>query len=144
VTVLDANVLLNAYDLKSPHYLSVEKWLRELIESGENIGLPWVTIWAFLRISTNHRLYERPLTSEEAVAIIEKLASRPGSILLEPGPRHLEILGRLMRENQAVGPLAMDAALAAIAIEHGARLASSDHDFRRFPEVRWVDPTSDH
>lgn len=140
MTVLDANVLLHAFNEDSPSHLPVKKWLTALFESGESIGLPWIAIWAFLRISTNPRLYTRPLPAKQALAWIEEIAFRPATFLLEPGPRHLEILGRLMQKNQAAGPLVTDAALAALAIEHGATMASTDQDFRRFPEVRWVDP----
>ena len=41
---------------------------------------------------------------------------------------------------QAAGPLVMDAALAAIAIEHGATLCTTDRDFARFPELHWTNP----
>ena len=60
--------------------------------------------------------------------------------MLEPGERHMEVLGELSRAGQASGPLVMDAALAAIAVEHGATLHTTDRDFARFPGVKWTNP----
>jgi len=52
----------------------------------------------------------------------------------------LELLGALLAAGQAAGALVMDAALAAIAIEHGATLCSTDRDFSRFAELDWHNP----
>ena len=92
-------------------------------------ALRWLTLWAFLRISTNPRVFERPLTIAEAEAMVASWLSQPPVGILEPGDRHWDILRGLVREGQAAGPLIMDAVLAAIAIEHGANLHTSDRDF---------------
>jgi hypothetical protein len=63
--------------------------------------------------------------------------------IVEPGDRHWEILTRLMRDGQALGPLLTDAAPAALAIEHGATLHTTDRDFARFAELRWTNPIAD-
>jgi hypothetical protein len=75
-------------------------------------------------------------------AIIEEWIAQPGIVVVQPGPRHAEILKRLIIEHGVTGPLVMDAVLAALALENGASLASTDQDFRRFPELRWVNPLS--
>jgi toxin-antitoxin system PIN domain toxin len=142
VTVVDANLLLYAYNADAPQQPASAKWLKELFDSGETVGLPWVTIWAFVRICTNPRIWSNPRPADEAFAIIDAWLDQPGVVTLQPGPRHLEILERLVREHGAIGPLAMDAVLAALAIENGALLASTDQDFRRFPGLRWSNPLS--
>jgi predicted nucleic acid-binding protein len=66
----------------------------------------------------------------------------PGVVVLQPGPRHLPLLQRAATESGAVGPLLTDAILAALALETGAKVASTDRDFARFPASRWVNPLS--
>ena len=142
MTVIDANLLLYAYNADAPQQPASAQWLEKLLDSGETVALPWVTIWAFIRICTNPRIWSNPRPAAEAFAIIRGWLEQPGVVTLQPGPRHLEILERLVREHAAIGPLAMDAVLAALAIENGALLASTDQDFRRFPGLRWSNPLS--
>ena len=103
-----------------------------------------MTLWAFLRSITNPRLFERPLTIAEASAHVSSWLAQPSAGILEPGERHWEILRQLARDGQATGPLVMDAALAAIAIEHGATLCTTDRDFARFPGLTWTNPLASH
>jgi uncharacterized protein len=142
VTILDANVLLYAYNADAPQHPVAAPWLSELVESGEAIGLPWVTVWAFVRIATNSRIWPNPLSAKQVFAIVEEWIAQPGVVVLQPGPRHAEILKRLIIEHSVTGPLVTDAVLAALALENGAFLASTDQDFRRFPELRWTNPLS--
>ncbi len=142
MTLLDANLLLYAYNSKAPQQAAVSKWLTELLESNVTIGLPWVTIWAFIRISTNARLWDKPRSAQEAFGIVGEWLALPGVVLLQPGPRHFDVLRSLVLQHQASGPLVTDATLAALAMEHGATLASTDQDFSRFAGLRWVNPLS--
>jgi predicted nucleic acid-binding protein len=68
--------------------------------------------------------------------------AQPGVVPLHPGPRHREILEKLVIDHGAIGPLVTDAVLAALAIEYGASPASTNQNFRRFPELRWLNPLS--
>jgi uncharacterized protein len=140
VTVLDANILLYAYNKDAPNHAPAAKWLERLFNGSDAIGLPWITLWAFLRISTNPRVWTNPKPPKEAFQIVREWLAAPGVIVLHPGPRHAELLERLVIENRAAGPMTTDAALAALAIENGAALASTDRDFSRFPDLRWVNP----
>ncbi len=140
MTLVDANLLLYAYNADAPQQAAAARWLTELLESGEHIALAWVTIWAFLRICTNSRIWSDPLPAKQAFAIIAEWTAHPSVVALQPGPRHPEILERLVVEHQATGGLVSDAVLAALAIENGAFLASTDQDFRRFPDLRWINP----
>jgi hypothetical protein len=142
VTILDANVLLYAYNADAPQHGVASQWVGNLLKGAELIGLPWVTIWAFIRISTNSRVFANPRPAKEAFGIVSEWLSQPGVVALHPGPRHAEILEKLVSDYGAIGPLITDAVLAALAIENGASLASTDQDFRRFPELRWVNPLS--
>ena len=104
------------------------------------IGLPWQTIWAFLRIRSNSRIVMNPRPVEEALTIIRQWLALPGVMIVAPGPRHFELLARLALEYGVAGPAMTNATLVALAIEHGATLASADRDFSRFPDLRWVNP----
>ena len=142
MTILDANLLLYAYNADAPQQSVAARWLSELLESDEAIALPWVTVWAFIRIATNSRIWSNPLSAKQVFAIIEEWIAQPGVVVLQPGPGHTDILKRLIIEHSVTGPLVMDAVLAALALENGAFLASTDQDFRRFPDVRWMNPLS--
>jgi toxin-antitoxin system PIN domain toxin len=140
MTIVDANVLLYAYNADAPQQPAAARWLQELLKTGETIGLPWITLWAFIRIATNSRIWSNALSSQQAFAIVEEWMAQPGVVLLQPGPRHVEILKRIAIQYAVAGPLMTDAVLAAMALENGAVLASTDHGFRRFAELRWTNP----
>jgi uncharacterized protein len=140
MTIIDANLLLYAYNADAPQQAAAAQWLAKLLESGEIAALPWVTVWAFIRISTNPRVWANPKPAKEAFAIVAEWLAQPGVVPLQPGPRHGEILEKLVCEYGATGPLITDAVLAALAMEYGASLASTDQDFRRFPDLRWLNP----
>jgi toxin-antitoxin system PIN domain toxin len=140
VIVIDANILLYAYDSSSAHHEVARGWLESILSRPEPVGLAWMTVLAFLRISTNPRAFQHPFSVTEAVAIVSGWLDRPMVTLLGPGERHWEILRDLLLEGQAPGPLVMDAHLAALAIEHGATLSTSDRDFARFPGLRLHNP----
>lgn len=142
MTVVDANVLLYAYDADVEQHVRAAAWLEGLFRSTEAIGLSWATLWAFLRVATNPRLRRLPASAEECFDRIGEWLSHPGVVVINPGPRHAEILERLVTKHRAVGPLVSDAVLAALAIENGATLASTDQDFSRFQDLRWVNPLS--
>ena len=138
--LIDANVLLYAYDPSSPHHQDARVWFENAISKPGNIGLAWMTLLAFVRISTSSRPLEHPLSATEALAIVSGWLQHPSVTVLNPGERHWEILRDLMTKGQAHGPLIMDAHLAALAIEHGATLATTDRDFTRFPGLRILNP----
>ncbi len=140
MTIIDANVLLYAYNADAPQHGVAMAWLEALFQSEETIGLPWATLWAFLRISTNQRVWPNPMPIERAFGLIRAWLAEPGVSILHPGPRHAEILERLLSESRASGAMVSDAVMAALALEYGATLASSDRDFSRFPGIRWVNP----
>jgi hypothetical protein len=140
MTIVDANIFLYAYNADAPQQRAASRWLSELLGSGETIGLPWLTLWAFIRISTNSRIWANPRPVREAFAIVREWLVQPGVIPLNPGPLHAEILEKLVGNYGAAGSLVTDAVMAALAMEYGAALASTDQHFRRFPDLRWLNP----
>jgi uncharacterized protein len=140
LTLIDANLLLYAYDADAPQHAAAAAWLQGIFRENEPLGLPWVTLWAFVRIATNARLWPNPKTVDEAFRVVRELVNQPGVVIVNPGARHRELLEKLIQDHRASGPLVSDAVLAALAIENGATLASSDQDFSRFTELRWINP----
>jgi toxin-antitoxin system PIN domain toxin len=138
--LLDANLLLHACDPRSADPAGSRHWLESVLQGPGLVRRAWVSTWAFLRITTNPPGFEKPLSSDEAKSIVASWFARSHVGILEPGERHWEILARLLREGQASGPLVVDALLAAIAIEHGAVLHTTDRDFTRFEDLDWKNP----
>jgi hypothetical protein len=138
--VVDANLLLYASDTSSVHHQASRQWLENRLSGDEPVGLTWATLLAFLRVGTNPRIRKDAFSIEEATAIAAGWLERPIVTLLNPGERHWEILRNLMTKGQARGPLVTDAHLAALAIEHGAALATTDRDFARFPGLKFFNP----
>lgn len=138
--LIDANLLLYAYDASSPHHAAARRWLEAVLAKPEPVGWSWATLLAFLRIATHPRALERPLSIQEAVSIVGEWLAQPNATLLQPGASHWDILSALLPAAQARGPLVTDAHLAALAIEHGAVLATTDRDFTRFAGLAWRNP----
>lgn len=138
--LLDANVLLYAYDSESPRHDAARRWVEATLSGDEPVGFPLVTLVAFLRIATNPAVYRRPLAPADAVGIVIAWLARPNVSVATPSERHWAVLADTLEKGQARGPLVVDAHLAALAIEHGATLASTDRDFARFPGLRFRDP----
>lgn len=138
----DANLLLYAYHPRAAQHEASKSWLEATLSASEIVRIAWSTLWAFLRISTNPMVFERPLSMTEATAAVSSWLARPNTGILDPGERHWEILQRLLEQAQCSGPLVTDAVLAALAIEHGATLYTTDRDFSRFPGLAWTNPLS--
>jgi len=140
VTLVDANLLLYAYDATSRFHAAARSWLEEQLSGAPLVGLPWSVLLAFLRISTNARALQRPLSVEDAAEIVSSWMDAPCVVVPAPGPGHWDILAGLLLASQARGPLVSDAHLAALTLEHGGVLATTDRDFTRFEGLRVIDP----
>ncbi len=96
------------------------------------VGSAWIVLVGYLRLSTRAGIFPRPLDAPTAVGVARTWLSAPTASVAEPGPRHLEILERLIAGSGTAGNLANDAHLAAIAIELRATVVTYDRDFGRF------------
>jgi len=140
VILIDANLLLYARDSQSDRHDRAREWLTAQLNGSARVGLPWASLIAFVRIATHPRVYDRPLTAKQAWSQVEEWLSAGTAWIPVPTQRHGSILGDLIRRHDIRGNLVTDAALAALAIEHGLELCSADSDFARFPEVKWRNP----
>ena len=138
--LIDANLLLYAYHPRAQQHDESRAWLEAALSGPDLVRFAWLTLWAFLRIATNPRVFDRPLSTIEAEAAISSWLAQPAAGILEPGERLWDILRSLVRDGQAAGPLVLDAVLAAIALEHGATVCTTDRDFSRFSGLRWTNP----
>jgi toxin-antitoxin system PIN domain toxin len=138
--LVDANLLLYAYHPRAEQHAASRAWLEATLSGPDLVRFAWLTLWAFLRIGTSRQVFERPLSTSEAEAAVSSWLAQPTVGILEPGERHWDILRGLVGEGQITGPLVMDAVIAAIALEHGAILYTTDRDFLRFPRLKWVNP----
>jgi len=138
--IIDVNLLIYATSPQVPEYPAARDWLAAVLSGSELVRLPWTTIHAFLRLSTNPMVSKTPLLPLRALEIIESLLHQPNVGVIEPGTGYWPILRRLVAETPARGNLVTDAHLAALAIEHDATIYSADRDFHRFRGVRVVNP----
>jgi len=140
LTLVDANLLLYAYDSTSRFHAAARAWLEEQLSGSALVGLPWSVLLAFLRIATNARALQQPLSTGEATTIVSSWLDVPCVVVPAPGPGHWDVLAGLLVASQARGPLVSDAHLAALTLEHGGVLATTDRDFARFEGLRVLDP----
>ena len=141
--LLDVNVLVHAFHAGSPEHREYRAWLEAVADGEEPFGLSELVLSGFVRIVTHPRVFDPPAPVADALAFADVLRSRPNAVPLAPGTRHWGIFSQLCRAAGARGNLVPDAYLAALAIETGAELVTSDRDFARFPGLRWRHPMED-
>jgi toxin-antitoxin system PIN domain toxin len=138
--VLDLNLLIYAVNRDSGFHARARSWLEATLSGDEPVGIPWAVILGFLRIATSDRVLPKPLKPDQGLTIVTGWLAQPAVFALSPGDGHWTTLRRLLDEAGTAGNLTTDAHLAALAIENGAELCSTDSDFARFPNLRWMNP----
>lgn len=136
----DVNVLVNAQNAGMSDQAAYYDWLQEKLNGPEPVGIPSLVFSGYLRIVTNRKVFDRPLSPEVALEKVAALRSAPAFVSVEPGVRHWDIFTELCRKGDAKGNLVPDAYLAAIAIEHGCEWITADRGFARYPGLRWRHP----
>lgn len=136
----DANLLLLSYDANAKLHKPAAQWLSKVLSGDEPVGLPMLSVSAFVRISTDHRLPRTAMRMEAALAAVESWLELPHVTLVHSSDKTWELTARCIVDAKVAGAMTTDAQLAAITIEHGATLYSNDRDFIRFKQLRWVDP----
>lgn len=136
----DVNLLVYAYDDGSPRHDAAKEWLEDVLSGAETVAFAWSALVGFLRVTTNPRALANPWRSADAFEVIDAWLAQPNATIVHPTARHAAILRELLAPLGTGGNLTNDAHLAALAIEHGATLYSSDNDFSRFAGLNWIDP----
>jgi toxin-antitoxin system PIN domain toxin len=140
VKLIDLNILLYAVNRDSVMHAAARGWLERTLAGEEAVAIPWVVLLGFVRLTTSERVVPRPLSTAEALAVVDGWLAQPSVAPLYPGEQHWRILRSLLSASGSAGNLTTDAHLAALAIEHECELCSCDADFARFPRLRWVNP----
>ncbi len=138
--IVDLNILLYAINRDAAQHSAARHWWERALSDDEPIGLTWVVLSGFLRISTNPKVFPHPLTPDQAMAKVEAWFSHANTRVVLETEGHWRILKRLLKTTGTAGNLTTDAHLASLAISYGAALVSCDSDFSRFPELRWENP----
>ncbi len=138
--LVDANLLVYACVRGFPQHERARAWLDGALNGSTRVGLPWVSLLGFLRVATNPRIFQRPQSMVTAWRQVEAWLGCRTAWIPEPGERHRQLLAPLLVGGNVASTLVPDAALAALAIEHGLVLCSNDGDFARFPGLRWHNP----
>ena len=138
--LVDANILIYAHVESFVQHRPARDWLDQQLNGSARVGLPWVSLLAFLRLVTNPRVFGRPETITDAWAQVRAWLSCEPVWIPEPTDRHTGLLEELIMQPGIQANLVPDAHLAALALEHGLTLCSTDGDFARFQMLRWVNP----
>jgi toxin-antitoxin system PIN domain toxin len=138
--IVDVNLLLYAVITAFTHHERARVWWERTVNSDERIGLCAPTIFGFVRVSTNPKVFDSPLAVDKAVEHVRGWLDRPNIEFVPPGPRHVGIALDLLKDQGTAGNLTTDAQIAACAIERDGTVYSNDTDFGRFPDVRRVNP----
>jgi toxin-antitoxin system PIN domain toxin len=140
--IVDVNLLVYAHNRAAPLHQRARQWWEGVITRQQPVGLAWAVAFGFVRLVTHPAVLQTPLAPLDAMTRVRGWLDQPEVRIIEPGPRHLELVEELFRATGVGGSLTTDTHLAAIAIEHQAELHSNDSDFGRFRGLRWVNPLS--
>jgi toxin-antitoxin system PIN domain toxin len=140
VILIDANLLIYAYSSNFPQHAVARAWLDQQINGSARVGLPWASLLAFLRITTNPRMFSHPVPMSKAWVQVGDWLACETVWVPAPTERHSSVLGNLLAQRNVLANLVSDAHLAALAIEHGLTLCSADGDFARFTSLKWHNP----
>lgn len=133
----DTNVLLNAVHADSPQHAQAKQALEAAMLDTRGMALAWVVLIGFVRLSTKRGILPAPLDVADALGVVDEWLAHPHTRVLEPGPLHAGIFGRLLLSAGTAGNLTNDAHIAALAIEHQAEVLTFDKDFARFSGLRY-------
>ena len=136
----DVNVLLFAVNTASEQHAAALEAMKDGYAAPRGVAFAWVSLLAFLRLSTRSGIFSKPLSVEDALRVIGHWLDHPNAQVVQPGEQHIDVLGRLLVAAGTAGNLTTDAHLAALAIEHDATIVSFDRDFARFADVQWTLP----
>lgn len=136
----DINLLVYAYNSDAPRHQQARQWWEQLLNADGRVGLPWVTCMGFVRLMTHRAVLISPMAPSDAIRHVRSWHARANTTVVDPGPRHLDLLEQLLRQSGSGGNLTTNAHLAALAIENQCELHSGDVDFARFNGLRWHNP----
>ena len=138
--LVDANLLLYAHNRSAPEHAAARAWFERALSGPDRIGVPWPSILAFVRLASNPVVFRQPITPASAWQVVRQWLRQENVWIPTPGTTHGEIFESLLADRRVTSRMVPDAHLAALAIEHGLTLCSTDGDFTRFAGLRWNNP----
>lgn len=138
--IVDLNILLYAINTSFEQHENILKWWVDSLNGDEQIGLTWIVLSGFIRLSTNPRIFPMPLSTDGALTKVNEWIKHPNTVIAQESADHFQILCELLKNVGSAGNLTTDAHLASIAIGNGASMVSCDNDFSRFESLRWTNP----
>ena len=138
--IVDLNVLLYAVNENSVHHSAARRWWENAVNGEEPIGIPWIVLLGFLRLSVNSAVFPHPFDAGAAIEKVDTWLALESTRVVREKDGHWDVLRPLLADSGTAGNLTTDAHLAALAISHGAVLVSFDNDFSRFEGLRWESP----
>jgi toxin-antitoxin system PIN domain toxin len=144
VILVDTNLLLYSVVESSPEHVRAKPWLDEQLRANARVGLPWHSLLGFVRLASNSRSYQRPMTVAAAWRLVREWLNAPNVWIPHPTDRHADVLDSLFASTHVGSHGVMDVHLAALAIEHGLTLCSNDRGFAQFPKLRWINPLTEN
>ena len=138
--LVDANLLLYAHNRSAPEHAAARAWFERALSGPDRIGVPWPSILAFVRLASNPVVFRQPITPASAWQVVRQWLRQETVWIPTPGTTHGEIFESLLADRRVTSRMVPDAHLAALAIEHGLTLCSTDGDFTRFAGLRWNNP----
>lgn len=140
MTLVDLTLLIAAVNNRAPMHKAARTWWEDQLNGSEPIGLSWLVILGFIRVTTNSKVMPEPLLLADAVAMVDSWMARPNVRIVQVTPQHWNILQNMLHAVGHGAALTMDAHLACLAIEHDAEIATADEDFSHFPGLKWRNP----
>lgn len=138
----DINLLVHAHNLRAPHHAAARAWWESCLQGQQGIALAWAVIHGFIRLTTHPKVFQNPLPVADALARVEEWLSLPHVQIAHPPQTHFQTWSGLLQQLGSAGNLTTDSHLAALAIDRGLILHTTDADFSRFPGLKWVNPLS--
>ncbi len=136
----DTNLLIYAHNLRAPQHPKALHWWNQCLQGNEGVALAWVVVLGFVRIATHPKVFDHPMRVADATGRVEEWLTLPHVHLVHPGQTHFQTWSSLLNQLGTAGNLTTDAHLAALAIERGLILQTTDADFARFPGLKWNNP----
>ncbi|MGD9635389.1 MAG: TA system VapC family ribonuclease toxin [Pirellulales bacterium] len=138
--VIDVNILAYLVSQPAQHHKQIFAWWNAALLGNEALALSWTVINGFLRVATNPKALQFPLSAEDAIERVDAWLSHPSICLISELDNHWQVFRGLVQEHDITGKQVTDAHIAALAISRGALLVSCDRDFSRFRQLRWENP----
>jgi hypothetical protein len=143
VILPDVNVLVYAFRREAAQHEAYAAWLSKLVSGTEELALTETALTGFLRIVTNPKIMATPAPMPLALRFTDALRAAPRARTVTAGAATWSRLAEWADGDPHIrGNLVPDAWLAALAHTHGARVATADRGFARFPGLEWFVPVS--